>query len=124
VRYSQRLAETGAVAAVGSTGDRSYENALAAAFSSLFNAEFVRNKAPWKNVDDLKIAVAEYVDWFNDRRLHREIGLIPPTEHEENYYRQNDAPTPVDASRAGPPLTPGPDIVPCCARAWAASSRY
>jgi putative transposase len=45
VRYAQRLAEAGAVASVGSTGD-SYDNALAEAFNSLFKAELVRNKGP------------------------------------------------------------------------------
>jgi len=45
VRYTQRLAEAGAVASVGSTGD-SYHNALAEAFNSLFKAELVRNKDP------------------------------------------------------------------------------
>src|SRR5665647_1823793 len=45
VRYTQRLAEAGAVASVGSTGD-SYDNALAEAFNSLFKAELVRNKGP------------------------------------------------------------------------------
>ena len=58
------MAEAGAVASVGSTGD-SYDNALAEAFNSLFKAELVRNKGPWKNIDDLEIAVAEYIDWFN-----------------------------------------------------------
>src|SRR4051794_38573821 len=43
VRYTQRLAEAGAVASVGSTGD-SYDNALAEAFNSLFKAELVRNR--------------------------------------------------------------------------------
>jgi putative transposase len=97
IRYTQRLAEAGAVASVGSTGD-SYDNALAEAFNSLFKAELVRNKGPWKNIDDLEIAVAEYVDWFNDRRLHGEIGLITPAEHEDTYYRQNTAPARVEAS--------------------------
>src|SRR5699024_11139712 len=41
-RYTQRLAEAGAVASVGSTGD-SYDNALAEAFNSLFKAELARN---------------------------------------------------------------------------------
>ena len=86
VRYTQRLAEVGAVASVGSTGD-SYDNALAEAFNSLFKAELVRNKGPWKSIDDLEIAVAEYIDWFNHRRLHGEIGLVPPVEHEDDYYR-------------------------------------
>ena len=45
IRYSQRLAEAGAVASVGSKGD-SYDNAMAEAFNSLYKAELVRNKGP------------------------------------------------------------------------------
>jgi putative transposase len=30
------------------------------------------------------------VDWFNYRRIHNEIGKIPPTELEQSYYRQID----------------------------------
>ncbi len=97
VRYTQRLAEAGAVASVGSTGD-SYDNALAEAFNSLFKAELVRNRGPWKGIDELEIAVAEYIDWFNHRRLHGEIGLVPPAEHEDNFYRHNTAATTVAAS--------------------------
>jgi len=85
IRYTQRLAEAGAVASVGSTGD-SYDNALAEAFNSLFKAELVRHRGPWKGIDDLEIAVAEYVDWFNHRRLHGELGLVPPVEFETTYY--------------------------------------
>ncbi len=58
MRYPQRLAEAGAVASVGSTGD-SYDNALAEAFNSLFKAELIRNKGPSKSIDDLEIATAE-----------------------------------------------------------------
>ncbi len=81
VRYTERLAEAGVVASVGSKGD-SYDNAMAEAFNSLFKAELVRNRGPWKGIDELELAVAEYLDWFNFRRLHGEIGLIPPVEHE------------------------------------------
>jgi putative transposase len=97
VRYTQRLAEAGAVASVGSTGD-SYDNALAEAFNSLFKAELVRNKGPWKSIDDLEIAVAEYVDWFNHRRLHGEIGFVPPAELEEHYHRHHTAPATAKAA--------------------------
>lgn len=92
VRYTQRLAEAGAVASVGSTGD-SYDNALAEAFNPLFKAELVRNKGPWRSIDDLETAVAEDIDWFNHRRLHGEIGLLPPIEFEDNHYRHNPAST-------------------------------
>lgn len=101
IRYTERLAEAEAVASVGSKGD-SYDNAMAEAFNSLFKAECVRNpvmrpKGGWKNVNDVEIAVAEYVDWFNHRRLHGEIGLLPPAEFEATHwasqtiqhYRQN-----------------------------------
>ena len=37
-------------------------------------------------VDDLEIAVAEYVDWFDHRRLHGEIGLVPRAEFEANHW--------------------------------------
>ncbi len=97
IRYTQRLAEACAVASVGTTGD-SYDNALAEAFNSLFKAELVRNKGPWNGIDDLEIATAEYIDWFNHRRLHGEIGLIPPAEHETNHYRHNPASATVEAS--------------------------
>lgn len=90
IRYTERLAEAEAVASVGSKGD-SYDNAMAEALNSLFKAECIRNpvmrpKGGWKSVIDVEIAVAEYVDWFNHRRLHGEIGLVPPTEYEANHW--------------------------------------
>jgi transposase InsO family protein len=90
IRYTERLAEAEAVASVGSKGD-SYDNAMAEAFNSLFKAECVRNpvmkpKHGWRSVAEVEIAVAEYVDWFNHRRLHGEIGLIPPAEFETNHW--------------------------------------
>jgi len=103
IRYTERLAEAEAVASVGSKGD-SYDNAMAEAFNSLFKAELIRNpvtrpKGGWKSVAEVEIAVAEYIDWFNHRRLHGEIGLVPPAEFEtvhwasttEQHYRQNPA---------------------------------
>ena len=75
---------------MGSKGD-SYDNAMAEALNSLFKAECIRNpvmrpKGGWKSVRDIEIAVAEYVDWFNHRRLHGEIGLVPPAEFEANHW--------------------------------------
>jgi putative transposase len=85
VRYTERLAEADVVASVGSVGD-SYDNAMAEAFNSLFKAELIRNRGPWNGIDDLEIAVAEYIDWYNHRRLHGEIGLVPPVEYEAVHH--------------------------------------
>jgi putative transposase len=95
VRYTERLDEAEAVASVGSKGD-SYDNAMAEAFNSLFKAECVRNpmmrpNGGWKSIGDVEIAVAEYVDWFNHRRLHGEIGLVPPAELEANHWASQAA---------------------------------
>jgi len=90
IRYTERLAEAEAVASVGSRGD-SYDNAMAEARNSLFKAECIRNpvmkpKGGWKNVGDVEIAVAEYIDWFNHRRLHGELNHVPPAEFEMTFW--------------------------------------
>ncbi|MFJ8827813.1 transposase [Streptomyces sp. NPDC102467] len=85
IRYTERLADEAAVASVGFKVD-SYDNALAEAFNSLFRAELIRNKGPWTSINDVEIAVAEYVDWFNQRRLHGELGHVTPAEHGAAHY--------------------------------------
>ena len=81
IRYTERLAEAGAVTSVGSRGD-SYDNAMAESFHGLFKAELIRKDGPWRGLDDLEYATLGYVDWFNRRRLHGEIGMVPPAEFE------------------------------------------
>jgi putative transposase len=85
IRYSERLAQAGAVASVGSRGD-SYDNALAESFNGLFKAELIRHQGPWRGLDDVEFATLDYVDWFNQRRLHGELGMVPPAEYEAIYY--------------------------------------
>ena len=84
-RYTERLAEAGAVTSVGSRGD-SYDNALAESVIGLYKTELVRRRDPWRGVDDLEFATLEWVDWFNNRRLHSAIGYVPPAEYEAGGY--------------------------------------
>jgi len=88
VRYSQRLADEGAVASVGSRGD-SYDNALAEAVNGLYKAELIGRQGPWRTADQVELATLEWVAWWNQRRLHGAIGDIPPAEHEAIYYLQH-----------------------------------
>jgi putative transposase len=90
IRYTERLAETGAVNSVGSKGD-SYDNALAETIIGLYKTELVRNRGPWRGLDDLEYATLEWVDWFNHRRLFEAHGHIPPAEFEELHHQQNDS---------------------------------
>jgi len=91
IRYTERLAEAGVVASVGSRGD-SYDNALAESFNGLYKAELIRHRGPWSGLDDVEYATLEYVDWFNRRRLHGELGMIPPAEFEANHQHRPPAP--------------------------------
>lgn len=87
IRYSERLAEAGITASVGSVGD-SYDNALAETINGLYKTEVIRKRGPWKKVDDVEFATLEWVDWFNNRRLLQPIGDIPPAEYEAMYYQE------------------------------------
>ena len=35
--------------------------------------------------------MAQWVDWYNNRRLHSSIGDRPPAEHEADYYAKREA---------------------------------
>jgi putative transposase len=92
IRYTERLIGAGAECSVGTTGD-SYDNALVESVIGLYKTELVRQKGPWKTIDELEIATMEWVDWYNHRRLHSSIGNIPPTEYETAYYMHNESAT-------------------------------
>jgi len=87
IRYTERLAAAGAVPSVGSRGD-SYDNALAESFNGLYKTELIRHCGPWRGLDDVEYATLEYVDWFNHRRLHGELGMITPAEFEAAFLQQ------------------------------------
>ncbi len=87
IRYTERLAEAGANASVGSVGD-SYDNALAETINGLYKTEVIRRRGPWRHIDAVEYATLEWVDWFNHRRLLEPIGDVPPAELEQAYYRQ------------------------------------
>jgi putative transposase len=90
VRYTQRLAEGGAVRSVGSRGD-SYDNAMAESVVGLYKAELIRRRGPWRSLEQVELATAEWVDWWNRRRLHGATRDVPPVEYENAYALKGDA---------------------------------
>jgi putative transposase len=87
IRYTERLAEAGVVNSVGSKGD-SYDNALAETVNGLYKTELIRRRKRWHSLEELELATAEWVHWWNETRLHSACGDIPPAEFEEAYHRQ------------------------------------
>ncbi len=91
IRYSERLAEAGAVASVGSRGD-SYDNALAETVNGLYKAELIHRQGPWRTVEQVELATARWVAWWNRERLHGACGDVPPAEFEAAYWQRQEAP--------------------------------
>jgi putative transposase len=89
IRYTERLADAGAVNSVGSKGD-SYDNALAESVNALYKAELIRRQPSWRTVADVELATAGWVDWWNERRLHSACGDVPPAEFEAAFARREE----------------------------------
>jgi putative transposase len=87
IRYTERLAEIGAAPSVGTVGD-SYDNSLAESTIGLYKTELIRCHGPWRSLEEVELATLAYIDWYNHRRLHGQIGDLPPAELEATYYRQ------------------------------------
>ena len=96
LRYSSRLADLGIRASTGSVGD-SYDNALAETINGLFKTELIKPRKPWRTIEEVELATLEWVWWFNNARLHSELGYRTPAETEAHYYAQIEARPPAGA---------------------------
>jgi putative transposase len=85
--FTAHLIEAGIDASIGTVGD-ALDNALMESTIGLYKTELIKKAGPWKTLADVELATADYVDWYNNRRLHTAIGGIPPAEYEAAYYAQ------------------------------------
>ncbi|BFV54942.1 hypothetical protein KCMC57_up00460 [Kitasatospora sp. CMC57] len=90
-RLAEHLDAADIAASIGSVGD-AYDNALMESTIGLYKTEVIKPQRPWKTLSHVELATAEWTDWYNHRRLHGEIGHVPPVEHEENYYLSTTKP--------------------------------
>ena len=90
IRYTDRLAEAGFNASVGRVGDW-YDNALAETINDLYKAEVIYKDGHWRGLEDVERATLTWVEWFNNRRLLRPIGDVPPAEFEMRYHQQTES---------------------------------
>ena len=86
LRYTDRLAEAGIEASVGTVGD-SYDNALAETVNGLYKAEVIHRRS-WPDRKAVELATLDWVDWFNHQRLLGPIGHMPPAEAEALYHQR------------------------------------
>ncbi len=91
IRYSERLVEAGAVNSVGSKGD-SWDNVLAETVNGLYKTELIHRQGPWRTVEQVELATARWVAWWNRERLHGACADVPPTEFEAAYWQRQEGP--------------------------------
>jgi putative transposase len=90
IRFTETLALQGLSASIGSIGD-AYDNAVAESFIGLFKNEAVAAGSPFRTgplrtLADVETITMNYVDWYNNYRLHSLLDNATPEEHEQAYY--------------------------------------
>ena len=83
-RFTQHLVDAGIDASIGTVGD-ALDNALAESTIGLYKTELIKRLGPWHNMQEVDVATAAWVDWYNNRRLHGACGGRPPVEFESLY---------------------------------------
>lgn len=91
VAYSEHLATAGIKPSTGVVGS-SFDNALAETVIGLHKTELIKPQRPWKGLDDLEIATAEWVDWYNRRRPHEYCQDLTPQQAEQAHYAHHQTP--------------------------------
>lgn len=64
-----------------------YDNAVAEATFKIIKTEFVKNQT-FVNLDALKLQLADYVNWFNNHRIHSSLGYLTPVEFRMNTLKK------------------------------------
>ena len=89
IKLTEQLALEEIRPSIGSVGD-AYDNALMETINGLYKAECIRttvfHDGPYKTIADVEYATAGWVDWYNNRRLHGSIAMVPPVEYEQAHY--------------------------------------
>lgn len=84
--YNERLTNASIKPSTGTVGD-SYDNALAENVNGSYKNELIHTRT-WSDVLEVEIATFEWVDWWNQTRLHQGLDYRTPEEVETEYWQQ------------------------------------
>ncbi len=65
-----------------------YDNAVAEATFKSFKVEFVYQHA-FENLNELRLELFDYVNWYNNIRLHSSLGYLPPTTYKYSHLKKS-----------------------------------
>ncbi len=66
-----------------------YDNAVAEATYKIIKTEFVKNNR-FESLEELQYKLADYVNWFNNHRIHSSLQYLSPKQYRENINRIMD----------------------------------
>ena len=89
VVYNEKLTEFGIQSSTGTVGD-SYDNALAENVNGSYKNELIHTRR-WNDVVEVEIATFEWVNWWNESRLHQSLGYRTPVEVEASFWEQDES---------------------------------
>jgi transposase InsO family protein len=64
-----------------------YDNAVAEATFKIIKTEFVKGQK-FQTLDNLKYQLADYVNWFNNHRIHSSLGYLTPCQYRRNTLKK------------------------------------
>jgi putative transposase len=103
ITYTERLDELGLRPSTGTVGD-ALDNAMAEAWVGTFKAELVAGRC-FRSFEHAEHEALSWIGFYNNERLHEELGDVPPAEYEANFNGQHRRFAPVEAGQ--PALTKG-----------------
>ncbi len=106
VRFTETVALQGLTASIGTVGD-ALDNAAAETVMGRYKNEAVATGSPLctgplHHLGDVETLTMNYVHWYNNDRLHGEIGYLTPEEYELAYYARPTGSPPGDAANKKP----------------------
>ncbi len=64
-----------------------YDNAVAEATYKIIKTEFIKKRV-FASLEELQIELADYVNWFNNHRIHSSLDYLTPREFRENNLKK------------------------------------
>jgi len=64
-----------------------YDNAVAEATFKIIKTEFIRGYV-FKDLRELQYQLADYVNWFNNHRIHSSLGYLTPKQYKLNHLKK------------------------------------
>lgn len=64
-----------------------YDNAVAEATFKIIKTEFV-NQYTFDNLDELKLELSDYINWFNNLRIHSSLNYLTPSEYRNTHLKK------------------------------------